>query len=83
VVPAIEQLVNNMIESLRATATRCACGYKYKIYTSNQERGVTPEIKREVRRRLPSSPSSATSRTNTEWIATISLSAFTSRGVPC
>src|SRR5262250_1396151 len=37
--------------------------HKFKVYTSGQKRRVTPQIKREFKRRAaPSSPSSATSR---------------------
>ncbi|SIT53572.1 hypothetical protein BQ8794_130056 [Mesorhizobium prunaredense] len=44
--------------------------HKFRIFTAGQKRRVTPAIKRQMRRR--SSPSSATSRANTEWAATTS-----------
>jgi IS5 family transposase len=60
VIPAIEQLVGNAIERLHADAGyrghNAPPDYKFKIYTSKQRRRVTPQIKREMRRRAAVEP---------------------------
>jgi IS5 family transposase len=60
VIPAIEQLVGNTIERLHADAGyrghNAPPEYKFKIYTSKQKRRVTPQIKREMRRRAAVEP---------------------------
>jgi IS5 family transposase len=60
VIPAIEQLIGNKIERLHADAGyrghNAPPDYKFKIYTSKQKRRVTPQIKREMRRRSAVEP---------------------------
>ena len=60
VIPAIEQLVGNTIERLHTDAGyrghNAPPDYKFKIYTSKQKRRVTPQIKREMRRRAAVEP---------------------------
>ena len=60
VIPAIEQLVGHTIERLHADAGyrghNAPPEYKFKIYTSKQKRRVTPQIKREMRRRSAIEP---------------------------
>jgi transposase, IS5 family len=60
VIPAIEQLVGNTIERLHADAGyrghNAPPDHKFKIYTSKQKRRVTPQIKREMRRRSAIEP---------------------------
>lgn len=60
VIPAIEQLVGNTIERLHADAGyrghNAPPDYKFKIYTSKQKRRVTPQVKREMRRRAAVEP---------------------------
>ena len=60
VIPAMEQLVGNTIERLHADAGyrghNAPPDYKFKIYTSKQKRRVTPQIKREMRRRSAVEP---------------------------
>jgi transposase, IS5 family len=60
VIPAIEQLVGNTIERLHADAGyrghNAPPDYKFKIYTSKQKRRLTPQIKREMRRRAAVEP---------------------------
>jgi len=60
VIPAIEQLVGNTIERLHADAGyrghNAPPDYKFRIYTSKQKRRVTPQIKREMRRRAAVEP---------------------------
>jgi len=60
VIPAIEQLVGNTIERLHADAGyrghNAPPDYKFKIYTSRQKRRVTPQIKREMKRRAAVEP---------------------------
>jgi IS5 family transposase len=60
VIPGIEQIVGNKIERAHTDA-----GYRghnappesrFKIYTSKQKRGVTPQIQREMRRRAAVEP---------------------------
>ena len=59
-IPAIEQLVGNTIERLHADAGyrghNAPPDYKFKIYTSKQKRRVTPQVKREMRRRAAVEP---------------------------
>jgi transposase, IS5 family len=59
-IPAIEQLIGNTIERLHADAgyrgRNPPPDYKFKVYTSKQKRGVTPQIQREVRRRSAIEP---------------------------
>jgi IS5 family transposase len=60
VIPAVEQLVGNTIERLHADAGyrghNAPPDYRFKIYTSKQKRRVTPQIKREMRRRSAIEP---------------------------
>jgi IS5 family transposase len=79
VIPAIEALLGNTIERLHTDAGyrghNAPPEYKFKVYTAKQKRRVTPQIKREMRRAPPSSPSSVISRTSTAWTATTSPAA--------
>src|SRR5215475_12390129 len=60
IIPAIEQLVGNQIERLHADAGyrghNAPLDYKFRIYTSKQKRRLTPQIKREMRRRAVVEP---------------------------
>jgi transposase, IS5 family len=60
VIPAIEQLIGNKIERLHADAGyrghNAPPEYQFKVYTSKQKRRVTPQIKREMRRRAAVEP---------------------------
>jgi IS5 family transposase len=60
IIPAMEQLIGNTIERLHADAGyrghNAPPEYKFKIYTSKQKRRVTPQIKREMRRRSAVEP---------------------------
>ena len=60
VIPAIEQLVGNKIERAHTDAGyrghNAPPEYKFKVYTSKQKRGVTPQIQREMRRRAAVEP---------------------------
>jgi hypothetical protein len=58
--PAIEQLVGNQIERLHANAGyrghNAPPDYKFRVYTSKQKRRITPQFKREMRRRAAVEP---------------------------
>jgi IS5 family transposase len=54
-IPAIERLVGNAIERTIA-AHNAQPDYKFKIFTSRQKRRLTPQIKREMRRRSAIEP---------------------------
>jgi transposase, IS5 family len=60
VIPAIEQLIGNTIERLHADAGyrghNAPPDYKFKVYTSRQKRRLSPQIKREMRRRSAIEP---------------------------
>src|ERR1700728_3871404 len=60
VIPAIEKLIGNKIERLHADAGyrghNAPPEYRFKVYTSKQKRRVTPQIKREMRRRAAVEP---------------------------
>jgi transposase, IS5 family len=60
VIPAIQQLIGNKIERLHADAGyrghNAPPEYHFKVYTSKQKRRVTPQIKREMRRRAAVEP---------------------------
>ena len=60
IIPAIEQLIGNTIERLHADAGyrghNAPPEYQFKVYTSKQKRRVTPQIKREMRRRAAVEP---------------------------
>jgi IS5 family transposase len=60
VIPAIEALLGNTIERLHADAGyrghNAPPEYKFKVYTAKQKRRVTPQIKREMRRRSAIEP---------------------------
>ena len=60
IIPAIEQLIGNTIERLHADAGyrghNAPPAYQFKVYTSKQKRRVTPQIKREMRRRAAVEP---------------------------
>jgi IS5 family transposase len=60
VIPAIEDMIGNTIERLLADAGyrghNAPTDYKFRIYTSGQKRRLTPQIKRELRRRAAIEP---------------------------
>src|SRR5271168_2428103 len=60
VIPAIEALLGNTIERLHADAGyrghNAPPEYTFKVYTAKQKRRVTPQIKREMRRRSAIEP---------------------------
>jgi transposase, IS5 family len=60
VIPAIERLIGNTIERIHADAGyrghNAPLDYKFKVCTSKQKRGVTPQIQREMRRRAAIEP---------------------------
>jgi len=60
VIPAIEQLIGNPIERLHVDAGyrghNAPPDYRFKIYTARQKRRLTPQIKREMRRRSAIEP---------------------------
>jgi transposase, IS5 family len=60
VIPAIEQLIGNTIERLHVDAGyrghNAPPDYRFKIYTARQKRRLTPQIKREMRRRSAIEP---------------------------
>ena len=55
VIPAMEDMIGNTIERLLADAGyrghNAPIDYKFRVYTSGQKRWLTPQIKRELRRR--------------------------------
>ena len=60
IIPAIEELVGNILERLHVDAGyrghNAPPDYKFKVFTSKQKRRVTPQIKREMRRRSAIEP---------------------------
>jgi transposase, IS5 family len=60
IIPAIEELVGNTLERLHTDAGyrghNAPPDYKLKVFTSKQKRRVTPQIKREMRRRSAIEP---------------------------
>ena len=60
IIPAIEELVGNILERLHADAGyrghNAPPDYKFNVFTSKQKRRVTPQIKREMRRRSAIEP---------------------------
>ena len=60
VIPEMEELVGNTIERLIADAGyrghNAPPDYKFRVFTSGQKRRVTPQIKREMRRRSAVEP---------------------------
>ncbi len=60
VIPEMEALIGNTIERLLADAGyrghNAPPDYKFKVYTARQKRRVTPQIKREMRRRSAVEP---------------------------
>jgi IS5 family transposase len=56
----MEELIGNTIQRLHADAGyrghNAPPDYKFKVYTSKQKRRVTPQIKREMRRRCAIEP---------------------------
>jgi IS5 family transposase len=60
VTPAIEDMISNTIERLLADAGyrghNAPTDYKFRVYTSGQKRQLTPQIKRELRRRAAIEP---------------------------
>src|SRR5580704_14013776 len=60
VIPAIERLIGNEIQRLHADAGyrghNAPPPYQFRIYTSKQKRRLTPQIKREMRRRSAIEP---------------------------
>ena len=60
VIPAMEDLIGNVIERLIADAGyrghNAPPDYKFRVFTSGQKRRVTPQIKREMKRRSAVEP---------------------------
>ena len=60
VIPAMEDMIGNTIERLLADAGyrghNAPTDYKFRVYTSGQKRRLTPQIKRELRRRAAIEP---------------------------
>ena len=60
VIPAMEDMIGNTIDRLLADAGyrghNAPTDYKFRIYTSGQKRRLTPQIKRELRRRAAIEP---------------------------
>ena len=60
VIPAMEDMIGNTIERLLADAGyrghNAPADYKFSVYTSGQKRRLTPQIKRELRRRAAIEP---------------------------
>src|SRR6476620_9310760 len=60
VIPAMEDMIGNTIERLLADAGyrghNAPIDYKFRVYTSGQKRRLTPQIKRELRRRAAIEP---------------------------
>jgi transposase, IS5 family len=60
VIPGIEMLVGNVIERIFTDAGyrghNAPLGYKFKVFTAGQKRRVTPQIKRQMRRRAAVEP---------------------------
>ena len=60
VIPAMEDMIGNTIERLLADAGyrghNAPTDYKFRVYTSGQKRQLTPQIKRELRRRAAIEP---------------------------
>ena len=60
VIPAMENMIGNTIERLLADAGyrghNAPPDYKFRVYTSGQKRRLTPQIKRELRRRAAIEP---------------------------
>jgi transposase, IS5 family len=60
VIPAIEKLIGNEIKRLHADAGyrghNAPPAYQFRVYTSKQKRRLTPQIKREMRRRSAIEP---------------------------
>jgi IS5 family transposase len=58
IIPNMEALIGNKIERILADAGyrghNALTDYKFRIYTAGQKRRVTPQIKREMRRRARS-----------------------------
>ena len=56
----MEDMIGNTIERLRADAGyrghNAPTDYKFRVYTSGQKRRLTPQIKRELRRRAAIEP---------------------------
>src|SRR5262245_39019430 len=60
VIPAMEDMIGNTIKGLFADAGyrghNAPTDYKFRVYTSGQKRRLTPQIKRELRRRAAIEP---------------------------
>ena len=60
VIPAMEDMIGNTIERLLADAGyrghNAPTDYKFRVYTSRKKRRLTPQIKRELRRRAAIEP---------------------------
>jgi len=60
VIPAMEALIGNIIERMIADAGyrghNAPSDYKFRVFTSGQKRRVTPQIKREMKRRSAVEP---------------------------
>ena len=69
VIPQMEALIGNVLDCCITDAGyrghNAPPDHKFKVYTTGQKRRVTPQIKREFKRRAASEPSSATSRNTT------------------
>jgi transposase, IS5 family len=72
VIPQMQALIGNILDRCITDAGyrghNAPPDHKFKVYTSGQKRRVTPQIKREFKRRAAIEPSSATSRNTTAWV---------------
>ena len=73
VIPAMEDMIGNTIERLLADAGyrghNAPTDYKFRIYTSGQKRRLTPQIKRELRRRAKKKKKKAEHRMGRNYLA--------------
>lgn len=56
--------------------------YKFRVFTAGQKRRVTPQIKRDFRRRATIEPAIGHSRLSIAWAAIISLTAPATPSTP-
>ena len=75
VIPAMEDVIGNTIERLLADAGyrghNAPPDYKFRVYTSGQKRRLTPQIKRELRRRAAIGPVIGHLKAEHAWAAII------------
>jgi IS5 family transposase len=87
VIPAMEQMIGNTIERAPTDAgyrgRNAPPSHRFKIYTAGQKRRVTPQIKREFKRRAAVEPVIGHSRPGTAWDAITSLTAPATPSTPC